>query len=82
MPSWELFEMQPEAYRESVIPSTVTSRIAVEAGVGLGWERYTGQSGAFVGMRSYGASAPYKEAYAGFGITVEQILGEARKLIS
>jgi transketolase len=82
MPSWELFEKQSEEYRESVIPSSVTARIGVEAGVRQGWEQYLGPTGVFIGMHSYGASAPYKEAYAGFGITLQNILGAARKLIS
>jgi len=72
MPSWELFEEQSEAYRRSVLsPSTV--RIAVEAASPMGWERYTGEKGGFVGMRSFGASAPYKELYKHFGITAEAV---------
>ncbi len=82
MPSWELFEMQSEEYKESVIPSSVTARIGIEAGVRMGWDRYLGPTGAFIGMHSFGASAPYKEAYAGFGITVENILEAARRLVS
>ncbi|MGB5872332.1 MAG: transketolase [Bacteroidota bacterium] len=82
MPSWELFERQSEEYKESVIPSSVTARIGIEAGVGMGWERYLGPTGAFIGMDSFGTSAPYKEAYAGFGITVENILEAARRLVS
>jgi transketolase len=82
MPSWELFESQSEDYRNGVIPPSVVMRIGVEAGVELGWERYLGQAGVFVGMRSFGASAPYTKAYAGFGITVENIVAAARKLVS
>ena len=62
MPSWELFEQQPESYRNEVLPASATVRVAVEAGVGMGWERYIGPHGAFVGMKGYGASAPYEIA--------------------
>ena len=57
MPSWELFEMQDEAYRNSVLPPDITARVACEAGVRQGWDRYIGPSGRFVGMSTYGASA-------------------------
>ena len=79
MPSWELFEQQPDAYRESVLPASVTKRVAVEAGVRQGWERYIGPHGTFIGMGTYGASAPAEAAYRGFGITVEAIVQAARK---
>ncbi len=70
MPSWELFDQQPGAYRQSVLgPSTL--RVAIEAAVPQGWERYIGPEGIFVGMHGFGASAPYKDLYAHFGITAE-----------
>ena len=70
MPSWELFDEQPEAYRQSVLdPSTL--RVAIEAAVSQGWERYIGTEGIFVGMHGFGASAPTKDLYAHFGITAE-----------
>jgi len=78
MPSWELFDEQDEAYRNEVLPPKVTARVAVEAGVVQGWERYLGSRGIFVGMDSFGASAPYKEAYEGFGITAEAVADAAR----
>ena len=81
LPSWELFEAQPESYRESVLPSSVAPRVAVEAGVRLGWDRYIGMKGAFVGMTSFGASAPYQAAYKGFGITAEAVVAAARKVL-
>jgi transketolase len=81
MPSWELFEAQSKEYRESVLPPSVTARVAVEAGVQLGWERYIGTNGGFVGMSSYGASAPYESAYKGFGITVEAVAAAARRVL-
>ncbi len=79
LPSWELFEMQPVSYRESVLPQSVTARVAVEAGVRLGWERYIGMNGGFVGMSSFGASAPGEAAFKGFGITTEAVVTAARK---
>ena len=81
LPSWDLFEKQPDAYRESVLPPAVTARVAVEAGVRLGWERYIGLRGEFVGMSSYGASAPADAAYKGFGITVGAVVAAARKVL-
>jgi transketolase len=82
MPSWELFEMQSLEYKESVLPPSVTARVAVEAGVKLGWERYIGTKGEFVGMSTFGASAPADAAYKGFGITVENIVHAAKKVLS
>jgi transketolase len=82
MPSWELFEQQPEEYRLEVLPPSVSARVGVEAGVRLGWERYLGPAGVFIGMDSFGASAPYKRAYEGFGITVPQIVAAAKGLLS
>lgn len=81
LPSWELFEMQPVSYRESVLPPSITARVAVEAGVKLGWERYIGMKGGFVGMSSYGASAPAEAAFKGFGITAEAVVAAARKVL-
>ena len=81
LPSWELFENQPDAYRESVLPAVVTARVGVEAGVKLGWERYIGTRGAFVGMRSYGASAPVEDVFKGFGITAGAVVDAARKVL-
>lgn len=81
MPSWELFEQQPREYCESVLPPTMTARVAVEAGVRLGWERYIGENGAFIGMSSFGASAPVDVVFKGFGITAEAVADAARKMI-
>jgi transketolase len=81
MPSWELFEKQAPAYRETVFPSGVQRRIAVEAGVRLGWERYIGSAGTFVGMSSFGASAPAADVFKAFGITVDGVVDAARKVM-
>ena len=80
MPSWELFEMQEETYRESVLPSAIKARIAVEAGIRQGWDRYIGNEGRFVGMSTFGASAPYEKLYSHFGITTARILEEAAEI--
>lgn len=78
LPCWELFDEQSEEYRESVIPSNVTNRVAAEAGIQQGWEKYLGNTGKFVGMTGFGASAPAKELYTYFGITVDAIVAAAQ----
>jgi len=82
MPSWELFELQPEEYRQQVLPEQVICRVAVEAGVRLGWDRYLGPQGRFVGMSTFGASAPYRELYKYFDITPERVASEAKAILS
>jgi transketolase len=81
MPSWELFEEQPREYKDSVIPPQVKARIGIEAAVGLGWGKYLGEKGVFIGIDSFGVSAPYKEAYAHFGITADNVVSAAKKLL-
>lgn len=81
MPSWELFESQPEEYRHSVLPPDISARVAVEAGVELGWERYIGPQGAFVGMRGFGASAPAGVLMKYFGITPENVANVAKSIV-
>jgi transketolase len=80
LPSWDLFEAQPQAYRDSVLPPSVTRRVAVEAGVSFGWDRYTGPAGKKVTLDRFGASAPYQELAKLFGFTVENVLAVARSL--
>ncbi len=82
MPSWELFERQEQAYKESVIPPAVIARVAVEQGSTLGWTRYTGLRGAIIGMDTFGASAPLKALQEKFGFTPERIVATARELVS
>jgi transketolase len=79
MPCWELFEKQSQEYRDSVIPPNIKARVAVEAGVELGWHKWIGENGAFVGMHSFGASAPYKICFEKFGITVDAVIAAAKK---
>ena len=81
MPCWELFEAQDDKYRQSVLPDAVTARVAVEAGVQQGWDRYIGLHGRFVGMKSYGASAPGGELFKHFGITTENVVAQAKSVI-
>ena len=77
-PSWDLFEQQDEAYRESVLPKNITARLAVEAGATLGWERY---AESVIGLDHYGASAPYKVIFENFGFTVENVVAKAKELL-
>jgi transketolase len=79
MPCWELFEAQDAAYKESVIPSAVKARVGVEAGVRLGWDRWLGSCGEFVGMHTFGASGPFKVCFEKFGITAEAVVAAAKK---
>ena len=81
MPSWELFEAQPQAYRESVLPPTVTARLAIEAGVRWGWDRYVGPQGDVVGVDRFGASAPLGVIWEKFGFTAQAVAERAKKLI-
>ncbi len=80
-PSWELFEQQPASYQRKVLPTGIKNRIAIEAGVTLGWERWVGAKGKVIGIDHYGASAPYKTIYEKFGLTVDAIIHEARKML-
>jgi transketolase len=82
MPSWELFEKQSQAYRESVIPPDVTARVAVEQASTFGWAHYTGATGVIVGMRTFGASAPLKALATKFGFTPEHLVAAAKAQIA
>jgi transketolase len=79
MPCWELFAAQPETYRKAVLGSG--PRVAVEAAVGMGWERWIGEHGTFIGMSSFGASAPAPKLFEHFGITATHVAEAARKLL-
>ncbi|HEY3910469.1 MAG TPA: transketolase [Stellaceae bacterium] len=82
MPSWELFEQQDEGYRASVLPPSVTRRVAVEQASTLGWERYAGLRGTIVGMKTFGASAPLKDLLVKFGFTPEHVYAAAREQLA
>ena len=81
MPSWELFEKQSAAYREYVLPSSVTARLAIESGVTLGWERYIGSQGDVIGIDRFGASAPAKVIFEKLGFTAENAAARAKALL-
>jgi len=81
MPSWEIFDHQTQAYRDSVLPPAVTSRVAVEQGSTLGWERYVGTAGRVIGMKTFGASAPLKELQRHFGFEPDRVAAAARELL-
>lgn len=78
MPSWELFEHQDQAYRDAVLPPAVTARVSVEQGSTLGWHRYVGTTGATIGMKTFGASAPLKALLQKFGFTAEAVVAAAK----
>jgi transketolase len=80
-PSWDLFEEQDAAYKESVLPKSVLTRLAVEAGATFGWERYVGLSGKTIGIDHFGASAPYKVIFEHFGFTVDNVFAQAKALL-
>ena len=82
MPSWELFEQQDQAYRDSVLPPDVTARVSVEEGSVIGWDRYVGGGGAKIGMHTFGSSAPIKDLLTKFGFTPEKVLAAAKDQIA
>jgi transketolase len=79
LPSWEIFDAQPKSYRDSVLPPSVTRRVAVELGAEQGWCKYLGPNGRFLGMRSYGASAPVGDLLKHFGFTVFNVIKMAKE---
>ncbi|MEO1466322.1 MAG: transketolase C-terminal domain-containing protein, partial [Cyanobacteria bacterium J06633_1] len=81
MPSWELFEAQDTAYRETVLPKKIKKRVAIEAGTTIGWCRYVGDEGKAIGIDTFGASAPQAVVMEKFGFTVENLLQEANQLL-
>ncbi len=82
MPSWEIFEQQDEAYKNSVFPPDVSARVSVEMAATFGWERYVGIKGRKIGMHRFGASAPLKDLLKFFGFTVDKVVAEAHAAIS
>ena len=81
MPSWDLFEKQPQSYRDEVLPPGVTARLAIEAAAPFGWERYVGTKGAVIGMNRFGASAPYKVLAEKFGFTPANVVAKVHELL-
>jgi transketolase len=80
-PSWELFEVQDVSYSEEVFPSSIPVRLAVEAGVAQGWEKWVGDKGEIISIERFGASAPYSINLEKFGFTVENVIAEAKVLL-
>jgi transketolase len=81
MPSWDIFDHQPQEYQDSVLPPDVQARVAVEQASTFGWERYVGRSGRIIGMKTFGASAPLKELQKKFGFEPDQIAAAAKELV-
>ena len=81
MPSWDLFEAQPQSYRDDVLPPDVTAKLAVEMGVSMGWDRYVGPHGDVLGVDRYGASAPAKVLLPEYGFTVDNVVKRAKALL-
>ncbi len=81
MPSWDVFDAQPEAYRASVLPREVKRRLAIEAGTPFGWEHYSGENGRIHGIRRFGASAPLKDLQKLFGFTPEAVAAEGEAMV-
>jgi transketolase len=81
MPSWEIFDSQPQEYRDSVLPTKVTARISIEQASTFGWERYVGCSGRMIGMKTFGASAPLKELQRKFGFEPDRVVEVAKELL-
>ncbi len=78
LPSWELFDGQPEHYKDSILPPNITARVSIEAASPLGWERYVGLQGRIIGLSHFGASAPIATLYEKFGLTAERVIEEAK----
>lgn len=81
-PSWEIFELQDEDYKKKIFPENVKARLAVEAGVRQGWEKFIGEKGEMICMKSFGASAPDKVLFEKFGFTVENVVNKAKQLLN
>jgi transketolase len=81
MPSWELFEQQSDAYKESVLPSAITARLAIEMAYPIGWERYVGDKGAILGISMFGASAPGDRIIQEYGFTVDNVVAKTKALL-
>ena len=81
MPSWDVFELQPQDYRDSVLPPGIEARVAIEQASTFGWERYVGRKGRVIGMHTFGASAPLKELQRKFGFEPERVVAVAKEVL-
>jgi transketolase len=82
MPCWEFFDGQTQKYRDEVLPPNVRARLAVEAGVSMGWSKYVGDAGDVLGVDRFGASAPAEDVFKDYGFTTENVVKRAKKLIN
>jgi transketolase len=80
MPCWEFFDAQPQKYRDEVLPPRITARLAIEAGVSLGWHKYVGEHGATLTVDKFGASAPAEDVFRDYGFTVDNVIKIAKTL--
>jgi transketolase len=81
MPCWALFDKQPQAYRDEVLPPKISARLAIEAGVAFGWSKYVGDQGAVIGLDRFGASAPYQVIYENLGLTAANAVERVKKML-
>jgi transketolase len=81
MPSWEIFDHQSKEYRDSVLPPAVKARVAIEQASTLGWDRYVGEAGRVIGMKTFGASAPLKELQKQFGFEPDKVVAIAKEVL-
>ena len=81
MPSWDIFEHQTNEYRDGVLPPNVKARVAIEQASTFGWERYVGEAGRIVGMKTFGASAPLKELQKKFGFEPDCVVTTAKEIL-
>jgi transketolase len=81
MPCWEFFDEQPDRYKESVLPSSLRARLAIEAGVSLGWSKYVGDAGDTLTVDRFGASAPAEDVFRDYGFTVDNVVKKAKALL-
>jgi len=81
MPSWELFELQPQTYRDDVLPPSIRKRLAIEAGAPQGWREYVGSEGDVIGLRRFGASAPGSIVLKNLGFSVTHVVDRALTLL-
>src|SRR5690606_23505176 len=81
MPSWDLFDKQEQGYKDSVLPKSIKARLAIEMAHPFGWERYVGDSGAVLGISTFGASAPGDRIIKEYGFTVDNVVAQFKKLV-
>jgi transketolase len=82
MPSWELFEKQPDTYKETILPSNIKARVAIEMAVPLGWDRYVGDDGIIIGINGFGASAPGDRVMKEYGFSVENVVDKVNQVLN